>query len=126
MRVQKLLELLVKQLNAPLGLLVRVGENGLPLRLGGVDDLLGLGLSLGNDALGVALLLPEAVQILRGSLVGRLKNAAQLQRRLRQCAGGGDGDLAPLQFFLGRRQILLHAVEFFALGNQHFQQLRAV
>ena len=75
MRVQKLLELLVKELKAPLGFPVRIGENDLPLHLGGIDDLVSLGLGLGNNVLGVALLLPEAIQILRGCLVGCLKDA---------------------------------------------------
>ena len=73
MRVQKLLELLVKELYAPLGFPVRIGENGLPLHLGGIDDLVSLGLGLGNNVLGVALLLPEAIQILRGCLVAASK-----------------------------------------------------
>lgn len=73
MRVQKSLELLVKELNAPLGFPARIVENGLPLHLGGIDDLVSLG--LGNNVLGVALLLPEAIQILRGCLVGCLKDA---------------------------------------------------
>ena len=59
MRAQKFLELLVKELNAPLGFPVRIGENGLPLHLGGIDNLVSLGPGLGNNVLGVALLLPE-------------------------------------------------------------------
>lgn len=66
MRARKLLELLVKELYAPTGFPVRIGENGLPLHLGGIDDLVSLGLGLDNNVLGVALLLPEAIQILRG------------------------------------------------------------